>query len=213
MAKAKHLLDQFIARQEPVVRRAFRTDRMGNTIGDGSYHVRYDVFDIPNTHTRVVPSSGTESVYVKYCRDNDELCLEPITVRYSNHDNNAVRFGEQIDGRLGRKNALDEVLTRLGKAAPKFEKRTFHHRNPLRSKVTREELEGIDRESIPTYEQMLNGRRFPDEGDVGKVYRSQRGLKKITGFDDWDEERKVFLGYEVPDELKYLYDFDFLGGM
>lgn len=208
--KAKHLLDQMIERN-PLMRsrKAQRFDRMGNPIGDGSYHSRYDVFDIPNTHTRVSPSLGTESVYVSYCKDGDEFCLEPIKVRYSHHDDNATRFGEVIDGRYSRKNVLDEILYKMGVAKPVFEEKTIHHRNALREKVPKGELVNVDIASIPTFEQMLNGRRFPDESDIGKIYRSQRGLKRITSFDDWDEKKKFFNGYDVPEELKYLYDMEF----
>ena len=159
------------------------------------------------------PASGSESVYVKYCKDGDEFCLDPITVRYSHHDNNATRFGEQIDGRFGRKSVLDEILYKMGKAKPVFEEKTYHHRNALHEKVPKEELVDIDITSIPTHEQMLNGRRFPDESDIGTIYRSQRGIKRIKGFDDWEEKRKVFKGFDIPEDLKYLYDMDFLGGL
>lgn len=209
--KAKHLLDQMIERN-PLMRsrKAQRFDRMGNPIGDGSYHSRYDVFDIPNTHTRVSPSLGTESVYVSYCKDGDEYCLEPIKVRYSHHDDNATRFGEVIDGRYSRKNVLDEILYKMGVAKPVFEEYTRHIKSPITSKVTNYSRYGFDKaKDIPRISELLGERKYLDESDIGKLYRSSKGVKVLDGFNEYNVTTKKFKGFEIPEELKYLYDMEF----
>lgn len=87
-----------------------KTDRSGNYIGDGSSHTSYFVHeDIPYT---VILSDNSESVYVRYYSGD-----KSITVRFSNHENNAVKFGDQLNGRLATK---DEILFHLG-----LKKRTF----------------------------------------------------------------------------------------
>lgn len=214
MPTPKHLLNQIIKREPSFRRRLARTDRMGNEIGDGSYHVSYDVFDIPGTTTRVSPASGSESVYVKYCKDGDEFCLDPITVRYSHHDNNAIRFGEQIDGRLGRKSVLDEILYKMGKAKPVFEEYTRHIKSPITSKVTNYSRYGFDDvRKIPRIRELLGERKGLDESDIGKPYRSSKGVKVLDGFHEYDVTTKKFKGFDIPEDLKYLYDMDFLGGL
>lgn len=90
-----------------------REDRSGNYIGDGSYNVEYTVFDMPEgVEVRISKSDTSESVYVYYTYKE-----EKVTVRFSHHQNNAVKLGEQLDGNLCKR---DEVLCRLG-----LKKRTF----------------------------------------------------------------------------------------
>lgn len=94
-----------------------KTDKNGNYIGDGKYHVDFNVIDFseyPQIKTSVSKSNTTESVYVTY-RNNDNL--ESVTARFSNHENNAVKFGYELNGYLTNKN---EILYRLG-----FKKRVF----------------------------------------------------------------------------------------
>lgn len=88
-----------------------KQDRNGNYIGDGKYHTNYNIFDFteyPNIYIDISKSDTTESVYVTYINnDNDKK----ITVRFSEHENNAVKFGDQLDGLFATK---DEVLYHLG---------------------------------------------------------------------------------------------------
>ena len=87
-------------------------------IGDGSVHADYKVYDFskkyPQIVTSVSKSLNSESVYVYYRnKDNDRV----ITCRFSWHENNATKFGDQLDGIIAEP---DEVLFHLG-----LKKRTF----------------------------------------------------------------------------------------
>ena len=97
-----------------------RVDRDGNRIGDGSSHMRYKVDEValsyPNISYKVDESATTESVYVTYY-NNDPKYSEnerpKVTVRYSTHDSNAVKFGDQLRGEAVERNN-GELLYRLG---------------------------------------------------------------------------------------------------
>ena len=94
-----------------------REDRSGNIIGDGSWSVESTIFDFneyPQIQSETSHSETTETVYVTYInKDNNKR----ITVRFSLHENNAVKFGDQLDGNFASKN---EILYHLG-----LKKRTF----------------------------------------------------------------------------------------
>jgi hypothetical protein len=93
-----------------------KTDRSGNLIGDGNFHVPYKILDFseyPQIGFRVDKSSSTESVYVTYYADNGKS----IKVRFSNHENNAVKFGDELDGDFAGEL---EVLFHLGFAERVF---------------------------------------------------------------------------------------------
>ena len=93
-----------------------RTDKHDNPIGDGAFHCTYDVIDLASYGIRSVVSFSdtTESVYVSYINDNNG---KRITARFSHHINNAVKFGDQLNGFLATEN---EILFHLG-----LMKRTF----------------------------------------------------------------------------------------
>lgn len=88
-----------------------KQDREGNLIGNGRFHVDYTVFDFndyPQISSNVTLSNTSESVYVTY-KNNDNG--KKITLRFSTHVNNAVAFGDQLNGYTAGKN---EVLYHLG---------------------------------------------------------------------------------------------------
>ena len=90
-----------------------REDKNGNVIGNGDYHVNYTVYDMPDgVEIHVSESISTESVYVTYQYQDKK-----VTVRFSWHENNAVKFGDQLNGYLTNDY---EVLALLG-----LKKRTF----------------------------------------------------------------------------------------
>lgn len=89
-----------------------KTDRSGNMIGNGYFHTSYSVIEHEGVSHEVSKSETTESVYVKYYSEHGT-----VTVRFSNHENNAVKFGDQLDGNTVTKM---ELLAHLGLA-----KRTF----------------------------------------------------------------------------------------
>jgi hypothetical protein len=88
-----------------------KTDRKGNEIGDGSFHVPHKVIEFPENdkiRATVSKSDTTESVYVTYTNEDNG---KSITTRFSNHENNAVKFGDQLNGDIAKK---DEILFHLG---------------------------------------------------------------------------------------------------
>ena len=94
-----------------------RLDRSGNEIGSGNWHKAYKVFDFddyPYISHRVDKSNSTESVYVTYSNNENG---KSIKVRFSSHENNATKFGDELDGDFATKL---QVLYHLGLA-----KRTF----------------------------------------------------------------------------------------
>ena len=92
-----------------------RTDRLGNYIPDFG-NCDYWILNFPGTdiQSEVNFSEKTESVYVRYSSSKTHRC---VTCRFSWHVNNAVLFGDQLDGRFASE---DEILYRLG-----YKKREF----------------------------------------------------------------------------------------
>lgn len=94
-----------------------KLDRNDHPIGDGSVHSTYRVLEFPEypqVSAKVSKSATTESVYVTYTNEENG---ERVTARFSTHENNAVKFGDQLNGNLATKN---EILALLG-----LKKRTF----------------------------------------------------------------------------------------
>lgn len=89
-----------------------KTDRNGNLIGNGNYHVDYSVFEIEGVNVNVNESETTESVYVTYSIND-----KSITVRFSEHENNAIKFGDQLNGNFS---SINEVKYALGLVTRKF---------------------------------------------------------------------------------------------
>ena len=93
-------------------------DADGNMIGDGSIHRPYNIVDFSNypqiAHS-VSKSTSTESVYVTY---RNEETGDKAVVRFSGHNNNATRFGDQMVGWDNdspyAKRKEDELKYRLG---------------------------------------------------------------------------------------------------
>lgn len=96
-------------------------DREGNIIGDGKYHADYTVLDLSSygVTSEVSKSDSSESVYVTYsCASTAKV----IRVRFSHHNNNAVKFGDQLNGYI---TSSDEILYRLGLKKAVFVPETF----------------------------------------------------------------------------------------
>lgn len=99
-----------------------RVDENGTAIGYGDIHANYVVENMEGLPVRVkvTESSNTESVYVKYYRTDgkslpilDDNYAGCVTVRFSQHMCNGVKFGNYILGDL-RNGNRNEVLYRLG---------------------------------------------------------------------------------------------------
>jgi len=88
-----------------------KKDSADNYIGDGSFHASYSTINLekyPSVSAKVSKSNTTETVYVEYHNKSNG---KEVTVRFSNHQNNAVKFGDQLNGNLATDN---EILHRLG---------------------------------------------------------------------------------------------------
>jgi len=93
-----------------------KTDRFDNMIGSAEFHSAYsveDFSDYPQIYASVNKSETTESVYVSYYNSDNG---ERVTVRFSNHMNNATLFGDQLSWDA----PIDQILYRLGLATREF---------------------------------------------------------------------------------------------
>lgn len=75
---------------------------------NSKYNVNYKVENIEGIHTSISKSETTESVYVYYRNPEND---NSVTVRFSHHENNGVKFGDQLDGYSA---TLNEIKYRLG---------------------------------------------------------------------------------------------------
>ena len=81
-------------------------DHSGNLIGDGSWHIEPEVYEFteyPQIKSSVDYSQSTESTYVTYRNTEND---KKITVRFSEHESNAVKFGDQLNGVYASKNKI-----------------------------------------------------------------------------------------------------------
>ena len=89
---------------------AIRFDKEGNPIGDGKYTHDYSIYtfvDYPQIVSSVSKSDTTESVYVTYFNKENN---KQVTVRFSDHNDNGIRFGIYLPGGCNPK----EILAKLG---------------------------------------------------------------------------------------------------
>ena len=99
-----------------------RTDRSGNPILDGTWNIEPTIFnfpEFPQVSNSISNSATTETTYVTYSNIENG---KSITVRFSLHENNATKFGDQLDGNFATK---DEVLFALGLVGRIFVPETF----------------------------------------------------------------------------------------
>ncbi len=88
-----------------------KTDKTGNLIGDGSWNIDptvYNFCNYPQISNTISESESTETTYVRYFNNENG---KSITVRFSWHENNATKFGDQLNGFATSEN---EVLFHLG---------------------------------------------------------------------------------------------------
>jgi hypothetical protein len=96
-----------------------RTDKEGNYIGDGAFHNQYHIEDMSmyaDVDVRLEKSNTSESVYVVYTRAVGSE-IKSIKVRFSNHNNNGVRLGMELDGNFASR---EEILYHLDYATREF---------------------------------------------------------------------------------------------
>lgn len=186
------------AKKEP------KADRSGNYIGDGSWHVEHGVEpfeEYPQITSSVSESPTTESVYVTYYNtDNGKR----VTVRFSNHENNATKYGDQLDGYASR----DEILYRLGLRKREFvpKKRAWIPTRQVSKKdLAAQKYPESDYTIQELYKKVEQGESIADE--IGKVSKGSNYL--IQGDGSIEEEtrinefgEKVRIGYYVYKKLE-----------
>lgn len=175
------------------------TDRLGNEIITGDYNVNYNVFeftDFPQVKSSVSKSETTESVYVSYINEDNG---NRITVRFSTHINNAVEFGDQLDGNFATGN---EVLYHLG-----LKKRTFvpnKKPNIIASQIKRALVQNYEMADITIKEMYDLGVGADLSQYTGKVAKNSNWLILGSKVDELIESRQNRLGQSVQIG-KYVY--------
>lgn len=152
------------------------TDRNGNFIGDGSIHNDYSISDFskyPQITHSVSKSNTTESVYVTYKNTENRKF---VTLRFSGHNNNAVKFGDELNGDTTSDN---EILYRLGLKQRKFV--PIKHKIIPTQQVSKKKIEdGSYQEADVTMQQLYD---LPAGSDIseykGKIAKDSNYL--ITG--------------------------------
>lgn len=177
-----------------------RQDRSGNFIGDGSFNVAPTVIDIkeyPQVSYTISESNTTESTYVKYYnKDNDN----EVTVRFSNHENNAVKFGDQLDGNTVTKN---EILSGLG-----LKKRTFVPDTSLSISsrmVKKSEAKNYEEADLKIQEMYALGKDADLSEYQGKLAKGSRRLIEGKKVEEVEHRRRGPLGESVR-VGKYIYE-------
>lgn len=171
-----------------------RTDRQGNYIGNGSCHADYTVIDFsgyPQVSSSVSLSETTESVYVTY--ENKENG-KTITARFSYHVNNAVVFGDQLDGFVASK---DEILYRLGLKTRTFVPDTFLFIN--KKCVAKKDIEaGLYEFAELTIKEMYDlGKGADLSAYTGKIAKDSNWLIEGNRVEEEIKTSTNFLGQRV----------------
>lgn len=169
-------------------------DKSGNVIGEGGWNVQYSVMefeDYPQVTSSVSESKTSESVYVTYTnKDNNRF----ITVRFSNHENNAVRFGDQLDGFRVTKN---EVLAHLG-----LKKRVFIPKKKFLYIATRQvkkkEVQNYEEADKTMRELYALGVNADISSYMGKIAQGSTYLILGEKVEEHQESRLDALGQLVP---------------
>jgi hypothetical protein len=166
-----------------------KTDRNGNLIGDGSFHTDFKVleFSNPGISSTVSKSETTESVYVTYKYED-----RSITCRFSIHENNAVKFGDQLDGYFASEK---EILFHLGLAQRVFVPQTYlsHGLSSIKmSTVLNYEVADITRQELF---------KLPEGADIsqytGKVLKGTNNIVNSKIVERFERKRTNAFGQEV----------------
>lgn len=183
-----------------------KEDKAGNLIGDGKYHSSYDIIDFPGRpyiRHSVDKSQSTESVYVTYTNKNNGKF---VRLRFSNHESNSVKFGDDLNGKLASR---DEILYRLGE-----KKRTFvpHKRLTIETRqVSKKDLvSGKFEEADKTIKELYSLGAGADLSKYkGKIAKDSNYLivgDKVHEYEDFKLDsfgRKVSVGDFVYEDLSH----------
>ena len=178
---------------ETASKKIYRTDRSGNPIGDGSYHHNYDIRNFGNKYPEIKHtvnlSQSTESVYVTYSSPKTH---KSVTLRFSDHENNAVKFGDQLHGILA---SDDEVLYKLG-----YKKRTFIPKKRLfigTQQIAKKKLKDYEEADKTIQELYALGAGADLSKYKGKRAKGSNYLILDDKVGEYIETRRNFLGNEV----------------
>lgn len=169
-----------------------KTDKSGNLIGSGEYHSDYTTYDFkeyPEISHKVVKSNTTESVYVTYYNKKND---KKITVRFSEHENNATKFGDQLNGNNASK---DEILYHLGLKDREF----------IPNKYLRIYTRSISKKDVKNYEEadktIKELYELGKDADLskykGKVAKGSNRLIEGGKIEEMIETRQDILGRNV----------------
>ena len=169
-----------------------KKDRNDNLIGDGSWHVKHHILDLgeyPQVHYKVQKSNTSESVYVKYFNAENG---KQITARFSLHENNAVRFGEQLNGYTAER---DEVLYYLGLKEREFIPNTFLA--IAKRMVKKIEMKNYKESELTIQEIYALGAGADISEHTGKLAKGSNWLIEGDKITEMEESRINDLGQEV----------------
>jgi hypothetical protein len=174
-------------------------DRKDNVIGDGTYHVEYHVVDLadyPQVDYRVDKSDTSESVYVKYSNAENG---KSITARFSWHENNAVRFGDQLNGNIASK---DEILFHLGLKTREFIPNTYLM--IAKRMVKKSAMKYYEEADLTIQEMYALGAGADISAHTGKLAKGSNWLIEGTEITEHEETRTDHFGNKVRIG-KYIY--------
>ena len=112
-------------------------DRLGNEIGNGTYHVNYKMYDIEGVYSEVQESETTESVYVFY---SCKMTGKSIACRFSSHTCNAVEFGDKLNGYFASENEIKYRLGLMNREAILVEKKYIPSHSVKKSTISNYEV-------------------------------------------------------------------------
>ncbi|MDR1847996.1 MAG: hypothetical protein LBR17_07790 [Bacteroidales bacterium] len=203
VAKIRNDFETAIEKEQNQQIKFMATDRLGNEIGDGSYHIEPSIFDFskefPQIRTNINYSETTESTYVKYTNDENG---KSITLRFSNHENNAVRFGDQLNGFLA---TADEVLFHLGLRTRKFIPKTYlsiSTRQVSKKDLASGKYEFADKTIKELY---AMGKGADISKYKGKIAKDSNNLILSDVVNEYEEQRRNAFGEPVTIG-KYIYN-------
>lgn len=174
------------------------TDREGNPIGNGNYHCEYSIEEFNNSSiiSNVSLSETTESVYVTYTNINND---KKITVRFSDHINNSVQFGDQLDGLFTTRN---EILYHLGLKQRKFIPLTRLCMNT--QQISKKKMSNFEMSNLTISQIYAFGAGADISAHTGKLAKDSNYLILGSKIEELEESYVNRLGYVVR-RGKYIY--------
>lgn len=176
-----------------------RTDRSGNAIGDGTWNndpVIYSFPEFSQITTSISESATSESTYIRYFNNENG---KSITVRFSNHENNAVKFGDQLDGNCATK---DEVLFHMGLKIRIFIPDTYL--SIWNRKVSKKELSSFEMIELTMTELYALGKGTDISKFTGKLAKDSNYLILGTQIEEHILTGLNFLG-QATQRGKFIY--------